>query len=231
VTHDLCPAPAGAPRTIKNPADLDQLLLMLAQTTRLALPGFDAVGISTVDEDGNVQTRAATDPLVRDLDDLQYSLGEGPCFETIARPDRTVVVAPRIRDADQWPRYAPQAGELGLRSQLAVRLHLEDRGTVGGLNLYSTTADEVDPAAETMAELFAAQAATMLAQAREIEGLNEALQSRKVIGEAIGLVMKEHTLTEDAAFAYLVRTSSHANVKLRDIAAGLVGEANSKAAH
>jgi AmiR/NasT family two-component response regulator len=95
--------------------------------------------------------------------------------------------------------------------------------------MYSTTDDEVDPSAEPIAELFATHASIALGNALQIDGLTQALRTRKIIGQAIGLVMKEHTLTEDAAFGFLVRTSSHANVKLRDIAARMVAEANEKA--
>src|SRR4051812_40845021 len=52
-----------------------------------------------------------------------------------------VVVAPRIHHDPRWPRDVPAAVELGLRSQLAVKLYLDDQGTLGGLNLYSTTSD------------------------------------------------------------------------------------------
>ena len=39
----------------------------------MSLPGFDHVGISTVDRKGKITTRAATGPLVWELDTLQYT--------------------------------------------------------------------------------------------------------------------------------------------------------------
>jgi GAF domain-containing protein len=229
MTYDLRAAETAAARTIDSLVDLDQTLATIAETARLALPGFDAVGISTVDRQGKVHTRAGTGQLVWELDALQYSLDEGPCYDSITKPDQALVVAPRIGESGRWPNYAPQAVALGLRSQLAVRLHLDAEGTIGGLNMYSTTDEEVDPSSETIAELFATHASIALGNARQIDGLAQALRTRKIIGQAISLVMKEHTLTEDAAFGFLVRTSSHANVKLRDIAARMVAEANEKA--
>ncbi|MFL6135356.1 MAG: ANTAR domain-containing protein [Nocardioidaceae bacterium] len=38
--------------------------------------------------------------------------------------------------------------------------------------------------------------------------------------------MERYHLTEDRAFSFLVRASSHANVKLRDIAQAMVDQAN-----
>jgi AmiR/NasT family two-component response regulator len=73
-----------------------------------------------------------------------------------------------------------------------------------------------------VAELFAAHAAIALHQAREVEHLNQALESRKVIGQALGILMERYALDENRAFAFLLRASSTSNIKLRDIAAQLV---------
>ena len=93
---------------------------------------------------------------------------------------------------------------------------------MGALNLYSTSQEEIDPDAEHVAELFASHAAIALHQAREVENLNQALESRKVIGQALGIVMERYGLDENHAFAFLLRASSTSNIKLRDIAAQLV---------
>ncbi|MFL6131362.1 MAG: GAF and ANTAR domain-containing protein [Nocardioidaceae bacterium] len=221
---EIAAALAMAARTINQEVSLEDTLTAVAHTAQRSLPGFDYVGISTIDRKGNVETRAATGGLVWDLDKLQYELGEGPCVETLR--DADVVVAPRIRHDQRWPRFVPKAVELGLRSQLAVKLYLDTEGTLGGLNLYSTTNEDIDPDAEPLADLFAAHAAIALGHVRERENLNDALHSRKVIGQAIGMVMERYQLTEDRAFAFLVRASSHSNIKLRDIAQEIVDQAN-----
>jgi GAF domain-containing protein len=221
---EIAAALAMAARSINQEVSLEDTLTAVAHTAQRSLPGFDYVGISTIDRKGNVETRAATGDLVWDLDKLQYELGEGPCVETLR--DAAVVVAPRIRHDQRWPRFVPKAVELGLRSQLAVKLYLDTEGTLGGLNLYSTTNEDIDPDAEPLADLFAAHAAIALGHVRERENLNDALHSRKVIGQAIGMVMERYQLTEDRAFAFLVRASSHSNIKLRDIAQEIVDQAN-----
>ncbi len=174
-----------------------------------------------------MHTRAGTSEFVWELDRIQYSLSEGPCVDSLR--ETSVVTAPHIRDEPRWPRFVPRAVELGLKSQLAVRLYLDEEGTVGGLNVYSTTSEDIDVDAESIAELFATHAAIALGNAREVDTLQEALRTRKVIGQALGMLMTEYTLDEDAAFGLLVRTSSVTNVKLRDIAAGMVEEANARA--
>jgi GAF domain-containing protein len=213
-----------AARGINRGTTLDETLTAIVEVAQAALPGFDEVGISLLDRMGAAQTKAATGKLVWTLDKLQYGLNEGPCVDSLH--EQAIVEAPHIRNEQRWPRYVPRAVGEGLKAQLAVRLYLDDGGTLGGLNIYSTTSEDIDPEAVHMAELFAAHAAIALGHGRERQNLNEALHSRKVIGQALGLIMERYHLTEDRAFSFLVRASSHANVKLRDIAQAMVDQAN-----
>jgi GAF domain-containing protein len=223
---DAAAAIAAAARSINQTQSLDETLATIATVARTSIPGFDHIGISTMDSKGNLETKAATGDLVWQLDKLQYSLRQGPCVDSLR--GAAAVVAPNIGEDHRWPQYVPQAVERGLRSQMAINLHLDDQGTIGGLNMYSTTSEEIHPEAEALADLFAAHAAIALGHAREREGLNDALQSRKVIGQAIGILMERYAMNEDRAFSFLVRASSHNNVKLRDVAAELVRVANAR---
>jgi GAF domain-containing protein len=212
---------AAAARAFYNKGQsLDDTLQRIVEVARDLLPGFDQIGISTVDSAGQAQTRATAGDLVHTLDAAQYSLGEGPCVETLRGAD--VVVAPHLGQDRRWPRYVPAAIEHGVQSQLAIKLALDEEGTLGGLNLYSTTSTDVDPRAESMAELFATHAALALGNARERESLNEAMRTRQVIGQAVGIVMERHQISSERAFDFLVRASSVGNVKLRDLAQELV---------
>jgi GAF domain-containing protein len=215
----------AAARSISSKDTLEETLSAIAQTARVAVPDIDHVGISTVDRRGRILTRAATDPVVHELDDLQYGLGEGPCVDVLR--DRHVVAAPRIRHEQRWPRYVPEAvRRTGLKSQLAVRLSLEGEGTLGGLNLYSTTSEDLDPEAVGVAELFAAQAAIALGRVMSIATLNEALQSRKVIGQAVGILMERYRMSEARAFQFLARASQTSDLKIQDLAQELVDTAD-----
>ena len=55
-----------------------------------------------------------------------------------------------------------------------------------------------------------------------IEQLQQALESNRRIGVAMGILMERHRLTSDAAFATLVRLSHSTNRKLAEIAGELV---------
>jgi AmiR/NasT family two-component response regulator len=95
---------------------------------------------------------------------------------------------------------------------------------MGALNMYSTTRVEIAAAAPLIAKTLAAQIASVLSSSREIQNLHDALNTRTAIGTAIGLLMAKYGLTEAAALNLLKRRSSHANLKVRVIAARIVAE-------
>ena len=57
-----------------------------------------------------------------------------------------------------------------------------------------------------------------------VDHYTSALESRRAIGMAIGIVMERYQIDDDRAFAFLVRVSQHSNVKLRDVAADIISE-------
>jgi GAF domain-containing protein len=214
-----------AARTINEPRNLDETLQTIVEVACNSVPGFDQVGIATVQKRGKIATRAFTGDLVLHLDQVQYSLGEGPCSAALQGNDTVCVSS--LHSERRWPRYVPQAREAGVRSQMAVKLYL-DGDTLGGINFYSTAGDDVNYEAQALGRLFGTHAAIALGHAHEREGLNQAIQSRQVIGQAIGIVMERYAIPEDHAFAFLVRASSHRNMKLRDVAQQLVDHFNGK---
>lgn len=219
---DTMAAMAAAVRDMHASSDVQETLDAIVRSASISIPGFEHVGITTTLGGGREHTRAASTDLTLELDHLQYELDEGPCLSAIEGP--TVTMVPDARHEQRWPRFMKEAVKRGLRSQMGIKLHLDSRGTLGGLNLYSTERDDIDPDAEPMAELFAAQAAVALGSAHEIDGLNQALGSRQLIGQAVGILMERFDLDEGAAFAFLTRASSHGNIKLRDVARQVVDE-------
>ena len=220
---DITDALAHVARHLNETRSLESTLDTIVETAVRSLEGIDHVGVTIAYRDGRMATRAASDQLVTVLDQLQYDLGEGPCVHAIHQEPVT-----RIEHADRerrWPRFMVPAVSHGLRSQLGLRLYAE-RETLGSLNLYSTSVDVIDPDVQPMAELFAAHASIALGRARRDEDLSAALLTRKVIGQAIGILMERYDLDEDEAFAYLARVSSRSNVKLRDVAKEVVDQRN-----
>ncbi len=199
----------------------EQTLQRVVDLARETVPGCDRVGISLRHPDGRVDTPASTGPLVDRLDALQYELGEGPCLDAIWVDDTYVIED--MRTETRWPRWAPRAAELGVRSILSVRLATRT-DLVGGLNLYSDSVQAYDEDSILMAHIYATHASTALAASSEAEGLRTALQTRHLIGVAQGLLMQRYGLSQETSFTVLRRYSQDANQKLREVAADLVAE-------
>jgi AmiR/NasT family two-component response regulator len=56
------------------------------------------------------------------------------------------------------------------------------------------------------------------------------VKTRQAVGRAVGIVMERYGLNEQRAFAFLARVSQTRNVKLRQVAAEMVADAETRAA-
>jgi GAF domain-containing protein len=185
--------------------------------------GCHYAGVSLRHGNGRVDTPACTDDLVARADGLQYELQEGPCLDAI-RADELYVVEDLAHDR-RWPRWGPQAAELGFTSIVSVRLSTA-REVVGALNLYSRDLAAFDDDAVQVAYVYAAHAANALWANQEVEGLRTAMRSRHLIGMAQGVLMERHGLTEESSFEVLRRYSQIHNIKLRQVAVELLEKLN-----
>jgi GAF domain-containing protein len=181
--------------------------------------GCDCAGVIFVHGGGRVETAAATHEVVAALDQLQVDCGEGPDLDAVS--DRYSVVVSDTRRETRWPTWARRAADLGIRSMLSTRLYTSE-ATIGALNLYAESADAFDVDDRAVAHVLARHAAVALASARESRDLWRAIDARKLIGQAQGILMERYDLDADRAFAVLVRYSQHHNVKLREVAQRLV---------
>jgi len=220
----IADAMAEVARTINAPRTVEEALSLVVDAARDTVPGIDHASV-TVAVKGGYQTWAATGDLPCRADDLQYELDEGPCVDALKA--ETFMQVDELPDDRRWPRYAPRAADLGIRSQLAFPLYT-NTGPLGGLNLYATETEVLDADTRHIAELFAAHAALALGKAREEQSLNTALASRKTIGQAIGITQERFGIDEERAFQFLVRVSQTSNIKLREVAAELVHQSNER---
>lgn len=197
--------------------DVDETLASIAAYAQQTL-GTDHAGIHVV-KNKEIETAAATDPVIEHADKLQADLGEGPCLQAVWSHD-TFLVHDTATD-ERWPRFGPLAAQLGLHSILSVRLFVSEQ-TLGALNLYSTTVRDFDADDVAMAHLFGQHASVAFETARREEGLRRAIDARHLIGQAQGILMERYDLNADQAFAVLRRYSQENNVKLRSVAAGII---------
>lgn len=169
---------------------------------------------------------ASSDPRAQGLDELQNSIGNGPCL-TALRSGMTTYVRDTESDT-RWPRYNRAAGNARIGSILAIPMRLQAPAQAV-VNLYSPQAHGFPQQRIEAAESLAGIAAKALDLALNIVHLREArddltaaLKSRTIIDTAIGAIMAQNRCSRDAAFQILVKTSSHRNIKLREVAAAII---------
>jgi GAF domain-containing protein len=206
-----------AAELVDTPTLTDLLTRSLDLATDI-VPGCEEAGISLL-QNRTVETPASVGEIAAACDRLQEQLGEGPCVTALLEADII-----RIDDLDtdeRWPKFAIGARRFGVRSMLACRLATQ-RDKLGALNMYSTQPNAFSDESEALAAGYAAHVSHALSALDRETNLRRALDSREVIGQAMGILMERHRITASQAFDIMVHASQRSNVKLRVIADELV---------
>jgi GAF domain-containing protein len=211
---------------------LVELLTKVASMAVHAIPGADGAGLTLLEPDRADIIVKSTD-FVRVIDDIQYSIGQGPCIS--AAETGTTMRSGSLGGDPRWPRVGPRAGRLGVHSVLSLPL-LTPGGVVGAMNVYAHAKDAFDERSEQLGELFAVPAAIsvlnaqILAQSQRLATqLQAALVSRPVIDQAIGIMISRSGDTAEQAFGRLQQMSQHEHVKLTVVAQQIVAKAAARA--
>lgn len=213
-THE--PDLASTAREVRATDDPLDMMRSAVELAVRQIDAADAATLSIVHRRGRVETPAASEPAARAADELQYELGEGPCLRAISEDQ--VVRVPDVERDQRWPRWSRAVVErTPYRSMLCHRLFTA-RDRVGALNLYAERPDAFDRDDVEHGEALAAHVALAVRSAQQVAGLETALDSRTVIGQATGILMERFGLDDQQAYALLTRLSSHGNRKLRDLA-------------
>jgi hypothetical protein len=184
-----------------------------------AVPHAIGVGLTLVRGDGQPTTLAASNDLASIVDAIEYECGEGPCLDVIEHDD--ITVANDLANDLRWPKFVERAvRETPVRSMFGVRIFFsgDERGA---LNLYANEPnafDQLDIGIGAMLSTIASIALHHAAEQKRRANLEIALESSRVIGMAMGIVMSSRLCTADQAFDALRRVSQETNRKLRDVA-------------
>jgi GAF domain-containing protein len=179
-------------------------------------------GVAFATRGSRAEVAAVTDPVVAEIFELQISHQTGPLVTAMS--ERAPVLIRDTSTDDRWPEWAAKVAALGVRSVLDVPLATgpESCRSVGVLGLYSPQADAFGPDDEAVAHILARHASVALASARQEASLAQAIDARKLVGQAMGILMERFDIDDDRAFAVLKRYSQDTNTKLRDVAQQLI---------
>lgn len=188
-------------RRVRDAAGLVDLMGRAAREAVRLLPGVHWAGV-TAQFGGRPFTGTSTDRRVLVVDESQYWLDDGPCLRAM-RTD-TPVSMTMAEVTATWPVLGAAASAAGIRSFLAVPLHV-DGEPFGSLNLYSAepSADLVDPDVLTVLTEYLDRGLTDFSrlhlQPTIDVALRKAVAGWVVVDRAVGVLMDVHGFSADYA--------------------------------
>lgn len=144
----------------------------VCEACRDALP-VDGVGLSLMDHDivGGRTLLGATDAIGTQIEELQFSLGEGPCVSAFR--DNQPVFVPDLEAAEatvRWPMFTHAIASVGVAAVFAFPLRIA-ANSIGVLDCHRT---HPGPLLEIMEGLLVADAVTMALLSYELRTRHEA---------------------------------------------------------
>lgn len=167
----------------------------------------DGVSISTLGAPFGTETVCATDELSARLDELQFDLGVGPCWDALATRHPVLVTDIRGEEGAKWPTLFEAIGAADVRAVYAFPL-LVGSLTIGAVSLYSRTKQRLDDAKRLDTLLLANIAArqvlrsVLAEQTLKSNGDEDEGFSRRIVHQATGMVLAQLNLS--AADALLI---------------------------
>jgi len=212
--------------TLVDDYDVVEVLDHLVRSC-VSLLDVSEAGLLLDDQRGKLALVASSSEETRLLEMFVLQNNQGPCLDCV-RGRGIVTSADLEADHDRWPSFVPQALAAGFRSVTAVPLRLRD-DVIGGLNMFSDRPMLLTDADLRLAQALADAATIGILQQRAVhrtsvlaEQLQMALNSRVSIEQAKGVIAERHNVPMDVAFEALRRHARDNNLKLHDVASGVV---------
>jgi hypothetical protein len=192
-----------------------------------ALP-MSGAGLSLMSEDGVRGVAAASDSASERIDELQFTLGEGPCMDAFT--SRRPVLEPDLDGGgkSRWPIYSAAVHAEGVRAAFAFPLQL-GAARLGVLDFYRVAKGSLTAEELAQALTFADVATSMLLDGQELaaegaaaDGLAEVLEYRLELYQAQGMVMVQMGVSLVEALAILRAYAYSRERDLGDVARDVV---------
>jgi GAF domain-containing protein len=212
---------AGLARTISEENYLDRILqaisAMVAETFESPV-----CSIMLVDEDRRELVISGAQCSSPDYLHKMPLKIEDSLIGRVVREGRPVMV-PNVVEEKQY-RYPELARKTGLASLLSVPLVTREK-VIGTINIYSREVRQFSEEEIGFVKVVAGQAAIAIENARlmaETLEMKRALEARKLIERAKGILQQKHGLTEEEAYLRLRNESRRLRRPMRDLAEAVI---------
>jgi hypothetical protein len=204
----------------------------LANVCAAAVTGVrvDGVGVTIMVSPTVRETVHATDGTAAELEELQLTLGEGPCMDSFVDDGPSLAADLHLAEYPaRWPAFTPAAIGNGVRAVFAMPLQI---GAIrlGALDLYRIrpgplTLDELANAlayAETAGMLLIDAAAGARSEAESAGRHDDPMSNQAVVHQATGMILIQLGVSAEIAFARLRAYAYARNRPLGEVARDVV---------
>jgi hypothetical protein len=188
----------------------------------------DGAGVTMMDRDARpLGTVAASSPLVRRLEDIQFTLGEGPCVEASSARSPAIEGDLRRTGTRRWPAFAAAALEEGVNAAFAFPVHV-GAARLGVLDVYRYREGGLTPESLRDALILARICLTTMLQPWPalVEGgadrLGDAFPLSPEVYQAQGIVMVQLGVPLAEAMVRLRARAYAGGYSIADVARGVL---------
>lgn len=190
---------------------------------------IDGVGLTLASRKiGLRELMSATDARSEELEEMQFTLGEGPGIDALDGEDSIMADLGSEVSRRRWPIFAPAAVELGVHSMFAIPVKA-GAASIGVLDLYRDNAGPLrsDQLAEALAYADVALALALDRRggidSRSYDALDDLFTERRAeIHQAAGMVSVQLGCGVGDALARLRAYAYSHDRRLRDVAADIL---------
>jgi hypothetical protein len=210
-------------------AAANALSKMDGDSSSLTLPILDVIpvtgaAISTLGDFLGSETVTASDALAARIDELQFDLGEGPCWEALAIG--APVLEPDLARARRWPAFSEAISSQQVGSLFAFPLIIGPL-RIGALDLYAVQPMELGSQDAKRSEVFASIVSRhVLRRALSTSEVGEpednAPNSRRIIHQATGFVIAQLGISAEDAHLLLQGQAFSQGRSMREVAQDVI---------
>ena len=189
----------------------------------------DGAGLMLTDSEQHLRNVAASDDRLAHLEELQIEHSEGPCIA--AYEDKKLIGADDLTSDPRWPNFSGAAVSRQVRAVLASPLPY-NQDAVGVVAVVSETSRPWSAEGELALLAFTDLAALLIASMMQNQEksalatqLQGALDSRRIIEQAKGVLVGRHGISPRAAFEQLRAQARSERRKVTDLCAEVVASA------
>jgi len=191
-----------------------------------AMP-VSGVSVSTIGTLLGTETLSATDDLIAHVDELQFDLSEGPCWDALAI--RGPILEPDLRRNPQhsWPAFTKAVLDEEVAAIFAFPL-LVGPLKIGAIDMYRTEPGQLSPEQReqtvTLAEIVSRHVLrrAMLVSGREADEGKETPFSRRLVHQATGFVIAQLGISPEDALLLIQGQAFADGRSVHDVAGDIV---------